>query len=144
MGDFGRDVIDVIRQRLPELGAAPAELADGELSSRFGRAEVWEPATHFEVELAGEACAFTVTPLAGEDAERREPLQTIEDEVVRLQQSGRIALLQPVIVAPRGMIVTDIVSEREDAQGDADLEEAMGRFLDAALDAKTVRPILRG
>jgi hypothetical protein len=143
MDDFARDVLDVVRQRLPELGAAPGELPDGELSARFGREEVLEPSFHFEVELAGEACAFSVAPLAGEDAERREPLQTVEDEVVRLQQSGRLALLQPVIAAPRGMIVTDIVSERADAAGDAELERAMGRFLDAALDHKTVLPIIR-
>src|SRR4051812_16134945 len=143
MNDFARDVRDIIEQRLPELGVAPAQLSVDELRERFDREAVSDPSFHYEVELAGEPFAYSVTPLAGEDAERREPLQTIEDEIVRLQQEGHLTQLQPVIAAPRGMIVTDLVSAETGAQEDATLEGAMARFLDSAFDHKTVLPIIR-
>ena len=92
--------------------------------------------------MAGEQCAYGVLPVAGDDEEVRRGQQGAEDDFVRLRSEGRLLVVNNVIMAPRGVLVSYVLANDGVDQNDAELEESMSNLLSSVWDPGTVRPLI--
>jgi hypothetical protein len=140
---FVAEIRETVERRLIELGHPLERLTEAEVREEFDRRpEDGQPWLHYELEVAGERCLYGVLPVAGDDDEVRLGQQSAEDDFVRLRGEGRLIVVNNVIVAPRGVLVTYVLAHDGVDQNDAELEEAMSNFLSSVWDPATVRPLI--
>lgn len=139
---FLDEVRETVERRLIELGHPLVRLTDSEAREEYDRQPEDGPWLHYEVEVAGEQCAYGVLAVAGDDDEVRRGQQGAEDDFVRLRGDGRLVVVNNVIVAPRGVLVTYVLAHDGVDQNDAELEESMSNFMSAVWDHATVRPLI--
>ena len=136
------DVRETVERRLIELGHQLVRLTDSEVGEDYDSRPEDGPWLHYEVEVAGERCAYGVLPVAGDDEEVRRGQQGSEEEFMRLRGDGRLVVVNNVIMAPRGVLVTYVLAHDGVDQNDSELDEAMNRFLGSVWDPATVRPLI--
>jgi hypothetical protein len=139
---FVDEVRETVERRLIELGHPLERLDDEEVGEEYDRRPEEGPWLHYEVEVAGERCLYGVLPVSGDDEEVRRGQQGSEEDFVRLRGEGRLLVVNNVIVAPRGVLVTYVLAHDGVDQNDAELEEAMSNFLSSVWDPATVRPLI--
>ena len=139
---FVAEIRETVERRLIELGHPLERLTDSEVREEFDRRPEEGPWLHYEVEVAGERCLYGVLPVAGDDDEVRRGQQGAEADFVRLRGEGRLVVVNNVIVAPRGVLVTYLLAHEGVDQSDSDLEEAMSNFLASVWDSATGRPLI--
>jgi|GEM_PF-4136256 len=142
MDGFTQALVAVVERRLPELGSPVAPLPAGDLRERFGREEVAAVELHYELQLAGEPFALTVTPFTQQQADEYTPMQPVDEQIGRLRPQ-RIVGAQQVIVAPRGTVFVDVVGPPRGGDDDAALDSASQAFAESLLDHDAVEPLLQ-
>jgi hypothetical protein len=141
---FASDVRAALEQRLGELGMSVDPMTDHELEDQFGRKAEDDSVLHYEIELAGIPCAYSVRPVSAGDAESQGEQQETNAEIERLRGESRVVVAHGVTLGARGLLLTDVVPSKEASPEDADeLQSAMQRFAQAVWDMDTVRPFLR-
>lgn len=140
---FVDEIKETVERRLIELGHPLQRLNEDEVRDEYDRRpEEGQPWLHYEVEVAGESCLYGVLPVAGDDDEVREGQQSAEDDFVRLRGEGRLIVVNNVIMAPRGVLVTYVLAQEGVDQNDAELDESLSTFLSSVWDPATVRPLI--